>query len=191
MKIFCKFSPSGKSQRLSFVLPPHPKRTKFWLMIGYANVNFLLISLVPWKDKQSFDDSSHFTTDKFLKNFNPRPKKFSSSYYNVHFFFHKQISNQKIFCFHTKRTFFSEWTPPDCKISINGVIYPSLTIQRTFFSQKSGYILKKFAQNAKFLRLAQIARNWRQLCCAIFSDFFHFRNTWNVEKATDVNKIWI
>ena len=141
--------------------PSHLKRTNFHRMTICRFVNFLWMKICP-------------------------------SYYNVHFFFKKQVYDQKIFSFHTKRTFFGQMdTPHNCKISINIVTYPSLTIQRTFFSQKSGYYLKKFAENSKFLCLAQIARNLWQLCCAIFSDFFHFRNTWNVEKATDVNKIWI
>ena len=37
-------------------------------MIRYANVNFLLIFLASEKAKQSFDDSFHFTTDKFSSN---------------------------------------------------------------------------------------------------------------------------
>ena len=66
---------------------------------------------------------------------------------------------EKIFAFTLNGLFSANGHPHDCKISINGVICTSLTIQRTFFSQKSGYLLKKFAENSKFLCLAQIARN--------------------------------
>ena len=115
----------------------HSKRTNFRQMIGYANVNFLLIFLAPEKAKQSFDDSphfttdiflkkygvsnvnflwiffvilylSHFTTDKFLKNFNPRPKKFPSHITTYIFSSKSRYPIKKIFCFHTKRTIFRQ-----------------------------------------------------------------------------------
>ena len=38
--------------------------------------------------------------------------KICPSYYNVHFFFKTQVSDQKIFCFHTKRTIFRQMVTP-------------------------------------------------------------------------------
>ena len=70
--IRCKFSVNFHRDFFPLTI----QRTFFRLMIGYANVNFLLIFLAPEKAKQSFDDSFHFTTEKFLKNFNPRLKNF-------------------------------------------------------------------------------------------------------------------
>ena len=83
-------------------------------------------------------------TDKFLKNFNPRPKKFSPSYYNVHFFFKTQVSSQKIFSFHTKRTFFGQMdTSKNVKFLLTASCAPFHSTTYIFLP-KSRYPLKKF-----------------------------------------------
>ena len=112
--------------------PPHPKRTKFWLMIGYANVNFLLIFLAPEKPNRAL-----------MIPLTLQRTSFSLSYYNVHFFFKKQVSNQKIFCLQTKRTFFQRMDTPTIVKFLLTVSHTPLSRYNVHFFRKNQGTFKK------------------------------------------------
>ena len=112
--------------------PPHPKRTKFWLIIRYANVNFLLIFLAPEKPNRAL-----------MIPLTLQRSSFSLSYYNVHFFFKKQVSNQKIFCLQTKRTFFQRMDTPTIVKFLLTVSHTPLSRYNVHFFRKNQGTFKK------------------------------------------------
>ena len=144
--IFSHYPQRKRFDYANFSIPSTPKNDflpSFWQSLQKKSFYFItdisaqICPLMPLNYFPSHLKRTNFHRMTICNFVNFLWMKKRLSYYNLHFFFKKQVSNQKIFCLQTKRTFFQRMDTPTIVKFLLTVSHTPLSWYNVHFFRKN------------------------------------------------------